>query len=261
MERITFDEDMGRKLEVVYGTKDVLRRRHLVRAALGARPGERLLDAGCGPGFYVAELADEVGDDGSVVGIDESADMLALAAARSEGRSNVSFVEAGVTALPFSDGEFDGAICVQVLEYVPDVDAAVAELYRVLRPGGRVVVWDVDWGTVSWHTADPERMRRVLAAWDHHLADPILPHRLAPLLRGAGFEDVQCEGHEFATAEFTLDAYGGALIPVVMQYVGGGGLVADDELNAWAAEQGELGERGEFYFACVQVCFTGRRPA
>ena len=111
--------------------------------------------SGCGPGFYVAELLDEVGPDGSIVGLDVSPTMLAVAAKRSEGKPNVAFHEADATALPVGDGEFDAALCVQVLEYVPDPSAALRELHRALRPGGRVLVWDVDWATVSWHSSDP----------------------------------------------------------------------------------------------------------
>ena len=261
MARLAFDEDLGKQLEVLYATRDVMRRRRLVCEALAATPGERTLDAGCGPGFYVAELAEVVGDAGTVVGLDESEAMLGLAAARNEGRQNVSLHPAPVTAMPLEDESFDAAISVQVLEYVRDVDVALAELRRVLRPGGRLVVWDVDWGTVSWHTADRDRMTRVMAAWDEHLADPVLPHRLVALLRAAGFEDITCEGHQFVTAEFTPDAYTAALLPVVKQYVSNGGLIPADELDAWAGEQLELAERGEYYCACVQVCFTGRRQA
>jgi arsenite methyltransferase len=142
---------------------------------------------------------------------------------------------------------------------VADQDAALAELHRALRPGGRLVIWDVDWSTVSWHAADADRMRRVLAAWDGHLADPCLPRTLAARLRAAGFSDVRAEGHTFATTELTPDAYGAAILPLVKDYVAGRGGVTADEAAAWAAEQRALGERGEFFFACVQFCFTATR--
>ena len=188
-----------RQLEVLYGTRDVLRRRQLVRDALGVVPGERIMDVGCGPGFYVAELLEHVGSDGSVVGIDSSQPMLAVAAHRSEGHDNVSFHEADATSLPVEDASFDAALSVQVLEYVADVPAALAEMYRALRAGGRLVVWDVDWATVSLHTTDLARTERILRAWDGHLAHPSLPQTLTAQLQAAGFDDVKLEGHTFAT--------------------------------------------------------------
>ena len=136
MSRLVFDEKLVAQLEELYATRDVLRRRRLIREALDVKAGERILDVGCGPGFYVAELLDEVGPNGSIVGLDASATMLAVAAKRSEGKPNVAFLEADATALPVGDGEFDAALCVQVLEYVPDATAALRELHRALRPGG-----------------------------------------------------------------------------------------------------------------------------
>ena len=91
---LEFDEGLGEQLEVVYRTRDILRRRRLVHEALAAQPGERILDVGCGPGFYVAELLEAVGPEGSVVGIDVSPPMLAIAAHRTEAHPNVAFHEA-----------------------------------------------------------------------------------------------------------------------------------------------------------------------
>jgi arsenite methyltransferase len=258
--QIVFDESLVEQLEALYRTRDVLRRRALVYEALGAQSGERVLDDGCGPGFYVSELRDQVGQTGSVVGLDVSPQMLAVAARRCEGRENVTFREAAVTAIPLEDVSVDRALSVQVLEYVADVGAALAELHRVVKPGGRVVVWDVDWSTVSWHSADPSRMERVLAAWDDHLAHPALPRILASQLREAGFEDVEVAGHTFATADFTPDAYGVSAIPVVERYVAGHETIGPEVARDWAEEQRELGERGAFYFACVQFCFAATRP-
>ena len=261
MGALTFDEETGKRLEAVYRTRDAVRRRGLVRAALAARPGERVLDVGCGPGFLCAELAEEVGSEGAVTGLDGSPHMLALAARRCERHPNVELRESDATALAVEDALFDLALCVQVLEFVPDVAAGLAELHRALRPGGRIVVWDVDWDTVSWHSDDPARMQRVLRAWDEHLAHPSLPRTLAPLLRAAGFEQVEMQAHAFATAELDPDTYGGAAIPLVQSFVAGHAGISEDEAGAWAAEQRELGARGAFYFACLQFCFSARRPA
>ena len=258
--QLRFDEDMVDFLEVVNRRRDIVRRRHLVHEALAAQPGERVLDVGCGPGFYVAELLDAVGTEGWVTGVDSEPAMLAVAAKRAEGRDNVAFYEAKATALPVPDGMFDAAVSVQVLEYVQDVSAALAEIHRALRPGGRVVVWDVDWATVSWHAADHERMRRMLDAWDRHLAHPSLPQTLAPRLRDAGFADVTMHGHTFATNELDPETHGGAITPLIVQYAVEQGGVDSTEAAAWKAEQDQLAAHGEFYFAGIQLCFGARKP-
>ena len=260
MSQLIFDDSLVERLETLYRTRDVLRRRSIVYEALGVRTGERILDAGCGPGFYVSELAERVGPDGSVVGVDASAEMLAVAARRCETCTNVELAEGPVTELPLPDESVDRALCVQVLEYVHNVDLALSELRRVLRPGGRVVVWDIDWTTVSWHSDDPARMETVLAAWDDHLAHRALPRVLGPRLREAGFEEVDGEGHSFAAVHDTREAYGASLISVVEQYVAAHEAVGPDLAAAWAREQRDLGDRGEFFFACLQFCFAARRP-
>ena len=260
MSQLAFDEQTGKQLEGLYRIGDSERRRHLVRAALAVVPGERILDVGCGPGFFCAELLEELGPDGSIVGLDSSPPMLALAAQRCAGHGGVEFREADATSLPVADASFDAALCVQVLEYVPDVPAGLAELYRVLRPGGRIVIWDIDWATVSWHSTDPARMTRVLTAWDEHLAHPSLPRTLAPAMRAAGFEQVDMQAHSFATAQFDPETYGVATIPIIAGFVRGRNGLSVDDANAWATEQRELGDRGEFYFACLQFCFTATRP-
>jgi len=259
MAQLVFDESLVEQLEQLYRTRDVLRRRQLVQGALGAQPGERILDVGCGPGFYVAELLDQVGPQGTVVGIDGSAQMLAVAARRCEGRPNVTFQEGDATSLPVAGESFDGALCVQVLEYVAKPGVALAEMHRALKPGGRLVVWDVDWATVSWHSTDPGRMARALRAWDEHLTDPSLPRTLTRHLRTAGFVDVGVEGHVFVTNELSPETYAGASLGLIERYVAGAGRLGPDEAKAWADEQRALGARGEFYFACIQFCFTAKR--
>jgi ubiquinone/menaquinone biosynthesis C-methylase UbiE len=259
MSQLVFDDSLADQLESLYHRRDILRRRALVRAAVGAQPGERILDVGCGPGFYVAELLDEVGAGGSLVGVDLSPQMLAIAAKRCAAHANVEFREGPATKLPVPDASFDAALSVQVLEYVEDTPAALAELHRVVRPGGRVVIWDVDWATVSWHSADPERMARALRGWDAHLAHPSLPSTLTVRLRAAGFEEISVEGHPFVSNDFSPESYLAATLPLIEDYLVGSGVIGEDEARAWAAEQRELGARGEYFVACIQFCFAARR--
>ena len=259
MSQIVFDERTAQQLDVMYRTRDVLRRRRLVREALAVEAGHRVLDVGCGPGFYAAELLAEVGANGAVVGVDTSAAILAAAARRCEGLGDASFQEGSATSLALEERGFDRALCVQVLEHVADVPAELAELHRVLRPGGRALVWDVDWSTLSWHSADPERMQRMLRAWGRHLAHPELPRTLAAALRAAGFTEIRAEGHAFVTTELDLETYGGMALQRVEQFLSGRDDIHSAEARAWADEQRDLGARGEYFFAIIQFCFTAIR--
>ena len=100
----------------------------------------------------------------------------------------MGLVKADATALPFPDATFDAATSIQVYEYIADLSTALAELYRVLRPGGRALILDTDWDSIVWQATDPDRMRRVLAAWTQRFVDPHLPRSLASQLRAVGFK-------------------------------------------------------------------------
>ena len=260
MSQFEFDDDAARRLEGLYRIRDATRRRAIVREALGASAGERVLDAGCGPGFYCLELLEDVGQSGAVVGVDSSAAMLGLAARRCAAHDNVEFHEADVASLPVEDATFDAALSVQVQEYVRDVAASLAELARVLRPGGRAVVFDVDWATLSIHSEEPALTARVLEAWDEHLAHRSLPRTLAPKLRAAGLEDVRMGAHPFVTVDFDPETYGAAIVPFIGAFVSGRQGLSEEDARGWVAAQRALGERGEFYFAVTQFCFTARKP-
>lgn len=114
--------------------------------ALGAiRPGDAVLDLGCGAGFdaFVAALA--VGPTGRVAGVDLSPEMLAVAerGLATTGLSTVEFRQADVEVLPFPEASFDVALSNGVLNLIPDKPAALREVFRVLKPGGRLQACDM----------------------------------------------------------------------------------------------------------------------
>jgi ubiquinone/menaquinone biosynthesis C-methylase UbiE len=108
-------------------------------AALPIQEGHDALDLGCGNGWAARWLRERSGASGRVSGVDISATMLARAEALSEGQ-NIEFQRAAFDALPFGDATFDHVFSMEALYYAADLDAALGELLRVLRPGGSLAI-------------------------------------------------------------------------------------------------------------------------
>ena len=256
---LEFSDEVTRRIEGVYKTRDVIAQRAEVLSALALRPGESVLDIGSGPGFLSREMAAVVGPHGRVRGIDISESMVALARSRCSDQSWVTIESGNAGRLPFPDAHFDAAVSTQVYEYVGDISGALSEVHRVLRPGGRIVILDTDWDSMVWHTSDPARLGRILEAWDEHLADPHLPRTLATRLKQAGFRTEQCSVLTLLNTVYDPNTYSHGMIGLIADFVSGRGKVTTAEVNAWAEDLRTLGERGEYFFSLNRYLFLAGR--
>jgi len=258
-----FDERASRQLEALYHTPDIVEQRRRTRRLLAPRPGERILDVGSGPGLLVAELAEDVGPAGHVTGIDIADSMITLSeqrAADSPVADRMTFLRADATALPFDDHEFDAAVAIQVYEYVEDVDAALAELYRVLRPGGRALILDTDWDSLVWNATDTNLMHRVLTAWTARFAHPHLPRTLSRRLQSAGFAIQDRLVLTIFNPEYNPNTYSAAHLDIMSDFVTTHGPLTPAEVNTWRADLQALSDQAAYFFSLNRYAFLTHRP-
>lgn len=131
------------------------------------QPGDHVIDIACGTGTVARQVAPRVGEMGAVVGVDSNPHMIAVARSLpTPVGAVVDWHEASALSLPVPDGSFDLALCQAGLQFIPDRSGALREMYRVLKPGGRVAisVWsaiennpvqNIVWGTIARHLDTP----------------------------------------------------------------------------------------------------------
>jgi SAM-dependent methyltransferase len=170
---------------------------------LGVAPGQRVVDLGCGSGRTTLELAARVGPSGNVVGVDISAEMLALGRERAAGLGNVEFVHADVQVYDLGEARFDAAYSRFGVMFFADPVAAFANVRRALRPGGVLsfVCWqgvfDNEWmlvpgAAVAGVTGSLPPMPGPDEPGPFALADP---GRVHAVLGAAGFGSVEVVPH------------------------------------------------------------------
>jgi SAM-dependent methyltransferase len=160
----------------------------------GLAPGMRALDAGCGPGVITSVMAEVVGRQGSVLGVDLNPQRLEEARAHCAPLPQCSFLQGNIRKLELASDTFDYVWCQFVLEYLRDPEVALAELIRVTRQGGRVVVSEVDdLGMLNWPfpLELEEGCRKFVAAIGAAGFDLRMGRKVFHLYRRAGLEQIR----------------------------------------------------------------------
>ena len=243
--------DAGNALEDVKSVKRVM------LAQLELHDGVSLLDVGCGTGDDVWYLARVVGPRGRVVGVDVSSAMIAEAKKRhATSELPVEFVEGDVQDLAFPEASFDRCRTERMLMHLNDPECALAEMVRVTRPGGKVVVFDFDWDTVFVDSPYKETTRKLVHAFSDGIKHGWIGRSLPRLFRVAGLTEVTCVPHAVRWyGAFAHRIFDGHLAKAQQA-----GVLSADELASWWHHLEQAEAAGQFHFGILGFIVSGRKP-
>ncbi len=227
-------------------------------------PGASVLDVGCGAGADTIPLAGRVGARGRAVGVDGDREMVARAGSAAEAAgmgSRVLHICADASSLPLESARFDACRSERLFQHLPRPELALAEMVRVTRPGGRIVLLDADHGTWSVDTDEKDIERRITRfKADHFGSNGYAGRQLYRLFRQAGLQDVTCEiisayftDYELVRLMFLLDEVEPAAVKA--------GVISGDELLRWRASLETAARNGTFFCSESMVLAVGRKAS
>ena len=202
------------------------------------------------------ELGRAVAPVGSVLGVDVSDDQVTAATEACVDVPNVRIEVGTATALGVEDGRFDASVSIQVLEYVDDVEVALAELARVTRAGGRFLNVATNWATLFVNGGDAALTKRIAGVWDRHAPHPNLPVELPNMLRRAGFTSVLQTPLPLANRTFNRSTWGFGIAHLMAAFAMSAGDVDDETSARWLNDLEDAATRGELFMSVMPIMTT-----
>ena len=249
-----------RYLDELQQAGDLQRLKRQTYALLEPSPGHRILDVGCGTGEDVRELGALVGPEGLVTGVDTSRHLIEVATERSR-TSNLpgTFLVADAQSLPFSDATFDSCRAERVLQHLTDPGQAVAEMIRVVRPGGKLVCFEPDWDLQIFDAPDRALTLTIRAFRANRLRSGGVGRQLRGHFIGGGLVDVQMTPiagaiTELAMADVAMDIRGSLAEAVDCE------IVTAVEASRWWSDLEATDRAGRFLAVSVAFLLVGRKP-
>lgn len=225
------------------------------------QPGHKVLDLGCGPGIDTLALSHIVGPKGEVHGADYDATMVAEAqqrAAASGVSAWVSHRQADASALPWPDDFFDASRSERVFQHLLRPEQAFAEIVRVTRPGGRVVVLDSDWATFTIDSDEAEIERRLVRFHaEHVMNNPYSGRMLHRLFRSQRLQEIRVEVWPVFLTDYGLARKILRLDHMEREALAAGA-IDDSEAKRWRASLAR-GDAQNGFFASTNIVTVGGR--
>lgn len=224
---------------------------------LDARPGQRILEVGCGTGDDARQLAEMISPGGKLVAIDKSEALINEALSRVRQTDNsIDFVVGDATMLNLESGIFDACRIERTLIHIPDPTAAISEMLRVLHNGGKLVAYEPDLETYVIDSSYRELTRRLLDFWYGQLQCGWVARHLPALFTDCGLTDINVEPRAM-TYDFDLvrHSFCGTL-----ERAADAGIATGAEISDWFADLDRARDNGTFFCANMGYIVPGRKP-
>ena len=250
-----YDKKTAELIERSYQTPEIANQRLRTLAALALAHGESVLDAGCGTGLLLEQEAFAVGGKGRAEGVDFSDAMLAHARERCARLEHVRLQQGSIETLPFEDASFDAVSCTQTLLYVEDMDKALGEIHRVLKPRGRIAIIETDWSGAIINSLDQAMTDRIFDAWDLAVVNPNLPRRLGAILRRIGFGAQRVEAIPVLNASYSEHSFSANMLQNFADAAVKQNVITTAESKVWRQGVDSLIQRDEYFFCVNRFLF------
>lgn len=227
--------------------------------ALRAGEGSTIVEIGCGTGEDAARLA-QAFPKSKVIGLDLSAAMIAEATRRYGELPNLEFMQSSADKLPFENDTIDAVRVDRVLIHVPDPEAAIADMLRILKPGGRLVISEPDmsgcWVSTE-HAAASAAIARAIAGSCLH---PFLPRDIGVMLRDRELDEVEHSAVALVSSDFETINHA-CQFGLVAEGVKKAGMMPAEAMDAWWAEQQQRVAEGRFCAGLSVMTASATKPA
>ena len=257
MSELFDNEKFVQQQEELAATSDMTVQRQAMLSLLDLKAGERVIDVGCGNGALVRDMLGTVGSNGHACGVDNSEMMIDL------GKKicpEATFLKGEATNLPVDRSDFDAVATSQLLCFVDDVPAALREFYRILKPGGRLLVLDTDWGSLVWNSGNHSFMRKVMRMYITPYANPYIPRSLSKQIVEAGFVSLKRQSFALLNWERNPDSYSQQTAEFVRQLMEKSTDFTGDDWEIWDQDLKETEAAGEYLFSLNRYLFLAKKP-
>lgn len=243
-------------LEQANAIPGVVEWKQAILDALHLEAGMKALDVGCGLGTDAFDLAERVGPEGHVTGVDFSESLVNEAMDRATRRNlSVSFEVGDAQSLRFPDNTFDAVRTERMLMHVPNAEKASSEMARVLRRGGRMAVLDFDWESQFCDSPYKETTRKIFISFCDGLKNGWIGRQLPRMFRAANMEDIAVT---FRTVllhyDFLQLLLGGHIARAVSS-----GMISEGEADLWWTHLSRANREGTFHCGLTASIVSGTK--